>query len=115
MKIATWNCNGAFRRKLAAADSLDADVLVIQECENPALSTDAYQQWAGEYAWRGSNKNRGIGIFPRRGHRITPLAWPDNGLRHFLPVRIDDAFDLVGVWTQRDIAGSFSYIGQFWQ
>lgn len=114
MKIVTWNCNGAFRRKLAAADSLDADLLVIQECENPALATEAYQAWAGEHAWLGSNKNRGLGVFPRRGQKITPLAWPDFGLRLFLPVRIDDEYDLVGVWTQRDTNRGFSYIGQFW-
>jgi exonuclease III len=40
MKIITWNCNGAFRKKFESLVSIDADILVIQECEDPAESKD---------------------------------------------------------------------------
>ena len=64
MKVVTWNCNGALRRKLAEAESLQADVLVVQECEDPALSTPAYKKWAGSYLWVGESKIVVSAFFP---------------------------------------------------
>jgi exodeoxyribonuclease-3 len=64
MKLATWNCNGALRRKLSQADSLDADLLVIQECEDPTQSTPDYREWAGDHGWIGYGKHKGASISP---------------------------------------------------
>ena len=114
MRIVTWNCNGAFRRKFEPIDALDADVVVIQECEDPLQSTQEYRSWAGDHAWIGYGKNKGIGIFPRKGQSIEQLAWPSNTWELFLPVRIDDSFTILGVWTQHAAPSRFAYIGQFW-
>lgn len=35
MKIISWNCRGKFREKYAVLEKMDADIYVIQECENP--------------------------------------------------------------------------------
>ncbi len=56
MKIITWNCNGAFRNKYQALDHFNADILVIQECEDPAQSNSDYEDWSREYLWIGKNK-----------------------------------------------------------
>lgn len=132
MKIVTWNCNGALRNKLGALDKLEADVYVIQECENPATSTPAYQQWAGEYLWRGSNKNKGLGVFAKNGNTLHALNWSSEfnfrieGVRHrslswksedlelFLPCIINADTPLLAAWTKGNNAKNFGYIGQFW-
>lgn len=114
MKIVTWNCNGAFRRKFEHIEALDADIVVIQECEDPDQSSSEYQSWAGKYVWNGYGKNKGIGVFPRREQSIERLNWPDNDFQLFLPVRIAQTIDLLGVWTQQASPSKFGYIGQFW-
>ena len=116
MKIVTWNCNRAFRKKLHRVSDLGADLLVIQECENPAKlgrEYDQYREWAGDYLWHGANQNMGLGIFPKNGTHIKRLNWPDDGLQFFLPCRANDAFNLVGVWTKD--AETHAYIGQLWK
>lgn len=114
MRLVTWNCSGAFRRKFEQIDALDADILVIQECEDPAQSSADYQAWASDYLWIGHGKNKGVGVFPRRRQSIERLDWPDNNFQYFLPVRINQTIDVLAVWTQQASPSKFGYIGQFW-
>lgn len=60
MKIVTWNCNGALRNKLAAIDKLEADIYVIQECEDPDKSTKVFRNWAVNN-WGQSEINEQLG------------------------------------------------------
>jgi len=115
MRIVTWNCNGAFRKKYSVLDDFDADIFVIQECEDPAHSTQKYRSWADEYLWVGKSKNKGVGVFSRSGQKLTALEWGTNDLELFLPCRIGDAVNLVGVWTKHAGSPNFRYIGQLWK
>jgi len=134
MKIISWNCNGALRKKLEHIELLDADVYVIQECENPEHSNKAYQDWAGEnFIWQGQNKNKGIGIFPKKGNQVKlenwfgkfeinlptskskSLTWNTNELNQFIPFKINDKFTSLAVWTKGTEGRVFRYIGQFWK
>lgn len=115
MRIVTWNCNGALRRKGHLLDELDADVLVIQECENPAEFGTEFRTWAGDFQWVGDLRFKGLGIFARRGHALERIKWAGDEFRLFLPVRIDGVVDIIGVWTQATKPASSGYIGQFWR
>lgn len=67
MRIVSWNCNGAFRKKFESIDSLHADILIIQECEDPKRCKDsACQLWCSNYLWAGNNKNSGLGVFAKK-------------------------------------------------
>lgn len=133
MKIVTWNCNGALRKKLKEVDALKADVLIIQECEDPSQSTKAYQNWAGDYIWIGTNKNKGIGIFPKSDNSVQRLNWSGkfqiNGLytqsqsttwttedlQLFLPFQLNNQYIVLSCWTKGSESQSFGYMGQFWK
>lgn len=115
MNIVTWNCNGAFRKKYQPLSRFNADILIIQECEDPARSEAEYLNWAGDYLWIGKNKNKGLGIFVKGSTQITPLNWNDHGLELFLPCRINNSFNLIGVWTKNPGPRKLRYIGQLWQ
>ncbi|MCA9075087.1 MAG: endonuclease/exonuclease/phosphatase family protein [Planctomycetaceae bacterium] len=115
MKVVTWNCNGALRRKTSAIERLDADLLIIQECEDPARSTKQYRDWAGDFLWHGVSKNKGIGVFARSHLTLEPLNWEADGLQSFLPCIVNKSFTLVSVWTKYANSPNFRYIGQLWK
>lgn len=115
-KILTWNCNGALRRKWAALEAFDADLLIVQECEDPAQSKDAaYLEWAGHYLWTGPSKSRGIGVFARNGHTLQAAPLELDGLEYFLPCLVNGDWPLLGTWTGRAGSGPYRYIGQLWR
>jgi len=120
LKIVTWNCNGGFRKKFEKIFELDADIYVIQECEDPIRANHPnFQSWAKNHLWIGESKNKGLGIFVKEGIKLELLDWSDKYLDHtvkyFLPCRINRSFNLLGVWTHRNNSPNFGYIGQFWK
>jgi exonuclease III len=114
MKIVSWNCNGGFRNKFHLLDDFGADVLVIQECEDPSKSVEPYKNWAKNYLWVGDNKNRGLGVFCCPEYSLLQHPWSSEELQMFLPCRINDEFNLVAVWTKMGNT-KLQYIGQLWQ
>ncbi|SEI75713.1 Exonuclease III [Cyclobacterium xiamenense] len=120
MRIVTWNCNGAFRKKFSQVAGFDADIYVIQECENPAESGNPpYQRWAKNHIWTGDTKNKGLAVFARPEIDLEKLDWSNrfegHFVKHFLPCRINRDFELLAVWTHRNNSPNFGYIGQFWK
>jgi exonuclease III len=120
LKIVTWNCNGAFRKKFDRIAELNADIYVIQECENPTESKHKeYQNWAKNYIWNGDTKNKGLAIFAKPEINLKKLNWSnefkDHSVKHFLPCEINSKFNLLAVWTHRNNSPNFGYMGQFWK
>ena len=120
MKLVSWNCGGSFRTKYRSLDLFDADVWIIQECENPSLYPESelcsrFQQ----YLWIGDNRHKGLGVFSCQGQRLEALDWSDlyqdHKLRYFLPCILDQNLNILAVWTHRNNSPTFGYIGQFWK
>nr|WP_288834706.1 endonuclease/exonuclease/phosphatase family protein [uncultured Flavobacterium sp.] len=120
MKIVTWNCNGALRKKFEHLKSLNADIYIIQECENPfEVKHTEYFNWANNHLWIGDNKNKGVGIFATPNIELQKLDWSDNfkghRVKYFLPCSVNNEFELLAVWAHSNNSPTFGYIGQFWK
>ena len=115
MKILTWNCNGAFRKKIDLISEIQADIYIIQECENPEQAKGAYQTWLPNMLWKGNNKNKGLAVFAQQNYQLEQLNWEDSGLELFLPLKINQQFQLLAVWTKQANSPTFQYIGQLWK
>ena len=101
-KIVSWNCGGKFREKFCEIATLNADIYIIQECEDPeSTNSNEYKMWSLNHVWIGKDKNRGLGVFVREGIVLEKLNWESLCLRYFLPIRVNARFDLLGVWTQQ--------------
>lgn len=120
MKIITWNCNGAFRNKYEFLNEFDADILIIQECENPILSKDiSYKEFAKNHLWIGNNKNKGLGVFAKEFIKIEKLHWSNiyenHAVNYFLPILINEKQTLIAIWAHKNNSPTFGYVGQIWK
>lgn len=102
MKIISWNCNGKFREKFKDIIKEDADIYVIQECEDPALAkSDEYKEFAGDhYFWTGEGKDKGLGIFAKDDVALEIIPdVNDEEFSNFIALKVNDSFNLLGVWA----------------
>lgn len=102
MRLVTWNCAGKFREKFELVSRLEADLYVIQECEDPQVCRhEAYREFASHGLWTGEKPYKGLGVFARNGTSLSRLDWEPYCLRHFLPVRVNDSWNLLAVWAAK--------------
>ncbi|HEY8904951.1 MAG TPA: hypothetical protein VIM63_02825 [Rhodoferax sp.] len=86
LRIATWNCNGALRKKWRRLVTLNADIYVVQECEDPDHANDAaYQTWCANHLWTGTSKHKGIGVFSTGELTLRTVPMDLKPLELFLP------------------------------
>lgn len=98
MQIVSWNCNGAFRNKFVQLSELNADIYIVQECENPDKTNVAsYKEFANNHIWIGHG-HKGLGIFASDSISLKNNSWPSYGLEYFLSCSVDDQVNLLGIW-----------------
>ena len=96
MRLVTWNCcRGPFARKVAALDSLHADVAVIQECPRPSEESD-------QCLWFGENPRQGIAVFSWGGYRLRRLPIAIDVPNFTIPIEITGPTNcvLLVVWAK---------------
>ncbi len=101
MKIVSWNANCKFREKYKDIAALDADIYIIQECENPVTCKNKeYYVFVKNGFWKGDWSYKGLMVFTTRNDiKLELLDWAGEDKRYFIPVRVNGSFTLVASWA----------------
>ncbi|HQV98810.1 MAG TPA: endonuclease/exonuclease/phosphatase family protein [Bacteroidia bacterium] len=119
MRLITWNCQGAFRKKADFILALQPDILVIQECEHPdKLKFSAETLKPDSVYWYSDGGKKGIGIFSYSNYKFELLPEFNPEFRYVLPIQVTgngQTFTLLAVWAMDNKEKREArYIGQVW-
>jgi exodeoxyribonuclease-3 len=119
MKLISWNCQGAFRKKADVILEKNPDLLVVQECEHPdKLVFPSSTTRPTNFLWFGDNPHKGLGIFSYGHLEIKLLPEYDPDYKIVVPLEITDgqsSFTLFAIWANNPDDKANQYIGQVWK
>lgn len=119
LKIITWNCNMAFRKKAGSILAQQPDILVVPECEHPdKLKFEAGIPLPNDVVWFGANANKGLGVFSYSNFRFRLLDQHNPAFKTILPIAVTGGavdFTLFAIWANHPQDKGFEYIGQVWK
>lgn len=119
MKIITWNCNMAFRKKAGLILTHKPDIAVIPECEHPdKLKFETGVPVPNDMLWFGSNQNKGLGIFSYSSYKFQLSDHHNPDFRIIVPLIVKNKkqeFSLFAVWANNPQDKGYQYIGQVWK
>lgn len=118
MKLITWNCQMAFRKKHHAILALKPDILVVPECENKEkLQFGKLTPEPIDFFWYGKNPHKGIGVFSYADYRFQLLDIFNPEFEYVLPLKVTGKqnFNLIAIWAMPNKTNRRQrYIGQVW-
>ena len=120
MKIITWNCNGAFRKKATQLLPYKPDILVVPECEHPdKLKFPPEMCTPSDSLWFGMHPSKkGIGIFSFGAYRFKLMKVYNPNFRWVIPLTVTGGsyeITLFAVWTNNTDDKDGKYIEQVWK
>jgi len=119
MKIITWNCNMAFRRKANLLLAHKPDIVIIPECEHPTkLKFDSGIPEPNDIFWFGNNQNKGLGVFSYSNYKFKLVDSHKPDYRIILPLiatNNKNDFTLFAIWANNPQDRGYQYIGQVWK
>lgn len=119
MKIITWNCNMAFRKKASSVLEMNPDILVIPECENrERLLFPPNAKKPNSVFWAGVNPHKGIGIFAYNNYRFKLDKSYTEDIRYVIPLKITAPgikLNLLAIWANNPKDPDGCYVEQVWK
>ncbi|MSP14749.1 MAG: endonuclease/exonuclease/phosphatase family protein [Chloroflexi bacterium] len=118
MKMVSWNCQGAFRKKAERIARYQPDIAVIQECECPARLTFAPDiPHPTACLWFGASPSKGVGIFSYTAAQFETAADYDAAIQYCIPIKVSgsSSLNLMAVWAMNHEDRQISYVGQVYR
>jgi exodeoxyribonuclease III len=119
MKIITWNCNMAFRKKAEYILKHQPDILIIPESEHPdKLKFSATTSLPTDTIWYGKNLNKGLGVFSYGSYKFKLLDIHNPTFKNILPIAVTGGsidFTLFAIWANHPEDKDGQYITQIWK
>lgn len=119
MKVITWNCNMAFRKKAEVILACKPDILIIPECEHPdklVFNKEAFKPT--DILWFGSNHNKGLAIFSYSKFRFKTTDIHNEKLRMIIPIEVTNGgfdFNLFAIWAYNPLDPEGHYVEQVYK
>jgi exodeoxyribonuclease-3 len=118
MKIITWNCNMAFRKKAGVILTHKPDILVVPECEHPDKLNFDDAQKPTDMLWFGANRNKGLGIFSYSDFRFKLHRTHNPQIKLVIPIIVTGGrhdFTLFAIWANNPDDPDGQYVEQVWK
>jgi len=119
MKVITWNCNMAFRKKATSILTYQPDILIVPECEHPdKLKFSIDTPKPNDILWFGTNKNKGLRIFSYSDLRFKLIDNYNPNLQTIIPICVSGGqfdFSLYAIWANNPSDPDGHYIEQVWK
>lgn len=119
MKIISWNCNMAFRKKAEHVLSHKPDILVVIECEHPdKLLFKSDLAKPTDSLWFGKNKHKGLAVFSYGKYRFKIHEKHNENFKLIIPIEISGGhinFILFIVWAYNPEDKEGKYVTQVWK
>jgi exodeoxyribonuclease III len=105
MKIITWNCNMAFRKKANIILAHLPDILIVPECEHPEkIVFERDTPKPNDKLWFGENQNKGLAVFSFGDLKIKLLDIHNPIFKFILPLSIYNDkvnWTVFAIWAQK--------------
>lgn len=119
MKLITWNCNMAFRKKADVILAHRPDILIVQECEHPdKIDFRLHKKAPQSVRWFGNNPNKGLGIFVYADYTVTLHPSYNESIRWVVPLVVKDGnhrYTLFAIWAHNPQDPDGQYVTQVWK
>jgi len=119
MRLISWNCQGAFRKKADVILKERPDILVVQECEHPdKLIFNKTTPKPNDLIWHGDNLHKGLGVFSYSDYKFQLLEKYNADLKIIAPISVYGGkmdFTLFAIWANNPGDINNRYVEQVWK